>query len=164
MQPIPYRVSGNICDIWLLGDFDATIPLLCSVLPTLGVTLIKVYIDSLGGALPAAKLLMAALQSCNATIVTYCMGLARSTASLLFMVGDDRFVLPTSRFEPYIPKGETAILSLFASLPSVTSKAVFCCKRWVSPHQAVCLGFATGYLPASFPIHSQYTAPYELLP
>lgn len=66
------------------------------VIDSLDVDTINVYINSMGGEVSEALAICSALKRHQATVHTFCDGFACSAASVIFCVGDQRTMSPTS--------------------------------------------------------------------
>ena len=101
-----YNISENkknkSIDIDVYGDiggwyYENTIESLSNQIKEMSdINEINVYINSYGGELSEGLAIYNALKQHKATVNTYCMGFACSSASLIFMSGDNRYMSSSS--------------------------------------------------------------------
>lgn len=58
---------------------------------------IEMYINSPGGSASAGFAMYDTMRYIDAPVTTFCLGMAASAAALLFVAGDERYVLPNSK-------------------------------------------------------------------
>ena len=96
------KQPNNSLDIDIYGDiggwyYENTIESLSEQIKNMtDVNEINVYINSYGGELSEGLAIYNALKQHKATVNTYVMGFACSSASLIFMSGDNRYISKSS--------------------------------------------------------------------
>ena len=94
--------NNKSIDIDIYGDiggwyYENTIESLSNQIKEMSdINEINVYINSYGGELSEGLAIYNALKQHEATVNTYCMGFACSSASLIFMSGDNRYMSSSS--------------------------------------------------------------------
>lgn len=161
-------IYGDICETWWDGDTSVSASALSKQLDELGdVEQINVHINSYGGEVAEGLAIYNALRRHKAKIRTTCDGFACSIASVVFMAGDERLMSSASLLmihnaftsawganandlrkladdmDIITQASKNAYLSR-ASIDEEELTALMDAETWITPADAVDMGFATG--------------------
>ena len=161
-------IYGDICETWWDDDTSVSASALSKQLDELGdVEQINVHINSYGGEVAEGLAIYNALRRHNAKIRTTCDGFACSIASVVFMAGDERLMSSASLLmihnaftsawganandlrkladdmDIITQASKNAYLSR-ASIDEEELTALMDAETWITPADAVDMGFATG--------------------
>lgn len=165
--------EGNTASITIYGDItswpwmesDVSAYLLSKQIDGINAEQIDVYINSYGGEVPEGLAIYNALKRHDAKVVTYCDGFACSIASVIFMAGDERVMSDASLLmihnawsytcgnaeklrkeaENLDKISETSANAYRAAvnIDDVELDRLLAEESWISPRDAVNMGFAT---------------------
>ncbi len=172
-------IYGDITS-WEYFDSDVSSYTLSRELADLDVDRINVYINSYGGEVAEGLAIYNTLKRSKARVVTYCDGFACSIASVVFMAGAERIMSSASMLMVHnawtCTQGDATALRKEAddldTIMQASINAYMSCvnlserrlrelldaETWITPEDAVAMGFATGIVAVGVAKHTSQSA------
>ena len=158
------NIYGDITS-WEWLESDVSSYTLSKEIEGLDVDVLNVYINSYGGEVAEGLAIYNSLKRHKAKVKTYCDGFACSIASVVFMAGDERYMNESSLLMIHnawtraagdadelrkqaddLEKINQAAINAYMSKINITEdklKDMLDAETWISPQEAVEMGFAT---------------------